>query len=121
MVVFFGRKRRLKAERHRAIEMRQEAETAELDAWEGEAEAARAEADVQQAEVDAERPRREALESQEDALTVREGMQERVREGRFVLDSSAAAWFWIRVWTAAYRKIGAAQVRTAQIGSGEVC
>ena len=59
LVVFFGRKRRLKAERHRAIEMRQEAETDELDAWEGEAKACRAEADVQQAEVDADRPRRE--------------------------------------------------------------
>jgi hypothetical protein len=47
--------------------------------------------------VDAERLRREARERQEDALTVREGLPERVREGRFVLDSSAAALIWIRV------------------------
>lgn len=80
LVVFFGRKRKLKADRHRAVEMRQEAETAELGAREGEAKAARAEADAQQAEVDAERLRREARDGQEEARTVREGSQARVRE-----------------------------------------
>jgi uncharacterized protein HemX len=80
LVVFFGRKRKLKTDRRRAVEMRQEAETNELSAREGEAKAARAEADARQAEVDAERLRREARDAQEDARTVREGSQERVRE-----------------------------------------
>jgi hypothetical protein len=80
LVVFFGRKRKLNADRGRAVEMRQQAETDELGAREGEAKAARAEADAQQAEVDAERLRREARDRQEDARTVREGSQERVRE-----------------------------------------
>lgn len=80
LVVFFGRKRKLNADRSRAVEMRQQAETDELGAREGEAKAARAEADAQQAEVDAERLRREARDRQEEARTVREGSQERVRE-----------------------------------------
>lgn len=77
--------------------MGQEAETDELDAREGEAKAARAEADAQQAEVDADRLRREAHERQEDALTICEGLQEWVQEGRFVLESPAGALIWIRV------------------------
>jgi flagellar biosynthesis/type III secretory pathway M-ring protein FliF/YscJ len=80
LVVFSGRKRKLKADRRRAAEMRQQAETDELGAREGEAKAARAEADAQQAEVDTERLRREARDRQEEAQTVREGSQERVRE-----------------------------------------
>lgn len=80
LVVFFGRQRKLKADRRRAVEMRQESETDELGAREGEAKAARAEADAQQAEVDAERLRREARDGQADARTVREASQERVRE-----------------------------------------
>jgi preprotein translocase subunit SecF len=80
LVVFFGRKRKLKADRRRGVEMRQEAETDDLGAREGEAKAARAEADAQQAEVDAERLRREARDGQEDARTVREASQEQVRE-----------------------------------------
>ena len=80
LVVFFGRKRKLNADRRQAVEMRQQAETDELGAREGEAKAARAEADAQQAEVDAERLRREARDRQKEARTVREGSQERVRE-----------------------------------------
>jgi flagellar biosynthesis/type III secretory pathway M-ring protein FliF/YscJ len=80
LVVFFGRKRKLTADRRRAVEMRQEAETDELGAREGEAKAARAEADAQQANVDAERLRREARDGQEEARTVREASQARVRE-----------------------------------------
>jgi hypothetical protein len=80
LVAFFGRKRKLKADRGRAVEMRQEAETDELGAREGEAKAARAEADARQAEVDAERLRREARDGQEEARSVREASQERVRE-----------------------------------------
>ena len=80
LVVFLGRKRKLNADRHRAGEIRKQAETDELGAREGEAKAARAEKDAQQAEVDAKRLRREAREGQEDARTVREGSQERVRK-----------------------------------------
>ena len=80
LVVFFGRKGKLKADRHRAAEMRQTAKTHELGAREGEAKAARAEADAKQAEVDAERLRREAHDRQEDARTVREDSQKRVRD-----------------------------------------
>jgi flagellar biosynthesis/type III secretory pathway M-ring protein FliF/YscJ len=80
LVVFFGRKGKLKADRRRAGAMREKAETDELGARESEAKAARAEADAQQAEVDAERLRREAREGQEEARTVREASQERVRE-----------------------------------------
>ncbi|WP_426998232.1 hypothetical protein [Pseudarthrobacter sp. N5] len=80
VVIFFGRKWKLKTDRRRAVEMRQTAKTDELGAREGEAKASRAEADAKQAEVDAERLRREAHDRQEDAQTVRERSQERVRE-----------------------------------------
>lgn len=80
LISYFGRRRKLEADRNRAGEMRETARNDELGAREGEAKAARADADAKQAAVDAERLRREASDRQEEAQTVRARSNEQSRE-----------------------------------------
>jgi uncharacterized protein HemX len=80
VVLYFGRKRTLDAQRNQAAELRQKAEEERLGARESEAKAVRAEADAKQAEVDAERLRREARERAEEAETGRSRSDDQVRE-----------------------------------------
>jgi FtsZ-interacting cell division protein ZipA len=75
-----SRKRKVEANRTKAVEMREQAKAEELGAREREAKAARADADAKQAEVEAERLRQEARERQQEAEHVRAGAQEQLRK-----------------------------------------
>jgi len=79
-VTMFSRKRKVEANRNKAVEMREQAKTEEIGAREREAKAARAEADAKQAEVEAERLREEARERQQEAEHVRAGAQDQLRK-----------------------------------------
>lgn len=79
-VTMVSRKRKVEANRSKAVEMREQAKTEEIGAREREAKAARAEADAKQAEVEAERLREEARERQQEAEHVRAGAQEQLRK-----------------------------------------
>lgn len=80
VVTMVSRKRKVEANRNKAVEMREQAKTEEIGAREREAKAARAEADAKQAEVEAERLREEARERQQEAEHVRAGAQEQLRK-----------------------------------------
>lgn len=80
VVTMVSRKRKVEANRNKAVEMREHAKTEQIGAREREAKAARAEADAKQAEVEAERLREEARERQQEAEHVRAGAQEQLRK-----------------------------------------
>ncbi len=80
VVTMPSRKRKVEANRNKAVEMREQAKTEEIGAREREAQAARAEADAKQAEVEAERLREEARARQQEAEQVRAGAQEQLRK-----------------------------------------
>ncbi|MGY2743769.1 hypothetical protein [Arthrobacter sp. UYCu723] len=80
VAVMLNRKRKVEANRSRAVEMREQAKTDEIGAREREAKGARAEADAKQAEVEAERLREEAHGRQSEAENVRAGAQEQLRK-----------------------------------------
>jgi FtsZ-interacting cell division protein ZipA len=80
VAVMLNRRRKVEADRNKAVEMREQAKSEEIGAREREAQAARAEADAKQAEVEAERLREEARERQQEAEHVRAGAQEQLRK-----------------------------------------
>ena len=80
VATMLSRKRRVEANRTKAVEMREQAKTEQIGAREREAQAARAEADAKQAEVEAERLREEARGRQQEAEQVRAGAQEQLRK-----------------------------------------
>jgi len=80
VVVMLGRRRKVDANRNRAVEMREQAKADELGAKEREAKALRAEADAKQAEVESERLRAEARGTQQEAESVRADVEEKRRK-----------------------------------------
>ena len=80
VVTMLSRKRKVEANRNKAVEMREQAKTEQIGAREREAQASRAEADAKQAEVEAERLREEASARQQEAEKVRAGAQEQLRK-----------------------------------------
>jgi FtsZ-interacting cell division protein ZipA len=80
VVVVLGRRRKVDANRNRAVEMREQAKADELGAKEREAKALRAEADAKQAEVESERLRAEARGTQQEAESVRADVEEKRRK-----------------------------------------
>jgi FtsZ-interacting cell division protein ZipA len=80
VAIYLSRKRKTAADRNRAAEMREKAETDQLAARDHEAKAARADADAKAAEVEAERLRRQARGTQQEAQTVRAGAEEQLRK-----------------------------------------
>ncbi|CAI3792528.1 hypothetical protein [Pseudarthrobacter sp. MM222] len=80
VAVVLSRKRKVDANRNRAVEMREQAKADELGAKEREAKALRAEADAKQAEVESERLREEARGTQQEAESVRADVEQKRRK-----------------------------------------